>query len=55
VKTQYLSLQNTGGIVKTVTTDLIFSGYPAIDEIVFVTDGAGTSTLDMKIYGFAGF
>jgi len=55
VKTQYLNLQNTGGIVKTVTTDLIFSGYPALDEIVFVTDGAGTSTLDMKIYGFAGF
>ncbi|MFA5167265.1 MAG: Ig-like domain repeat protein [Candidatus Omnitrophota bacterium] len=55
VKTQYLNLQNTRGAVRTVTPDLIFSGYPPIDEIVFVTDGTGASTLDMTFYGFAGF
>ena len=52
MKTQYLNPEyRRDG--QTVTTDLIFSGYPAIDEIVF-TDGAVLPP-DMKIYGFAGF
>ncbi|MFH0984468.1 MAG: Ig-like domain repeat protein [Candidatus Omnitrophota bacterium] len=55
VKTQYLNLQNTGGAVKTVNTDLILSGYPLVDEIVFVTEGTGSSSLDMKLYGFSLF
>jgi len=55
VKTQYLNLQNTGGAVQTANTDLILSGYPPIDEIVFVTQGNGSSSLDMKFYGLVLF
>jgi hypothetical protein len=55
VKTQYLNLQNTGGAVKTVNTDLILSGYPPVDEIVFVTQSTGSSSLDMKFYGLVLF
>jgi len=55
VKTQYLNLKNTGGAVKTVNTDLILSGYSAVDEIVFITQGTGATPLDMKFYGWVLF
>ncbi len=46
----YFSLENTGGIVRTVTMGPIPAGMPSnLDEITFVSQGSGSS-LDMSLY-----